>query len=367
MLGQIILNLICGFLVNIIHKSIKYSSGKKILIPFKGKVRSCIKSGQEFNKGDVLFQVEGRKLEGAYSLVEELGVKPEKTLNFVTRIEGEYISKNDVIAEKIVSGGFMSKRVVSEHEGIVDLSKIRMGYVNILSELVEKSCVSTFGGIVEDIDFSRGIVVQSDVCEMPLFFLNTDLQENVFGQLQVLSDAESIPSARKMQDSFEGKVVFAGRYLYPELATELFRRGCEFILVSSMNYDDLKDLNLPIGIFAGFGNIYFDTVRLGFLKELDGFQVLIPKEGRVVQFPVGLNNKISRMIEQKHYTDFLQKGDIVKSRDLESFGLVGEIISFDDDSNFAKVLMQDGSEFTIRIENLELYIEDYSMMRTRIF
>ncbi len=367
MLGQIILNLICGFLVNIIHKSIKYLSNKEILIPFGGKIRSCVKSGQKFDKGDVLFEVEGRKLEGAYSLVGELGVKPEKALDFVTRIEGEYISKNDVIAEKIVSGGFMSKRIISEHEGIVDLSKIRMGYINILSELVNKSCVATFSGIVKDIDFSRGVIVQNDICEIPLFFMNTNLEENVFGQLQVLSDAESVPSSRKMQDSFEGKVVFAGRFLYPELAMELFRRGCEFILVSSMNYDDLKNLNLPIGVLTGFGNIYFDSVQLDFLKELEGYHLLIPKEGSFVQFPVGLKNKISRLIEQRYYTDFLQKGDIVKSRDLESFGLVGEIISFDESSNFAKVLIQDGSEFMIRLENLELYTEEFSIMRTRIF
>lgn len=353
--------------MNIIHKSIKYVSGTEVLIPFNGKIKSCIKTGQSFEKGDTLFQVEGRKLEGSYSLVEDLGVKPEKALDFVTRIEGEYITKDDVIAEKIVSGGFMSKRVISEHEGIIDLSKIKVGYINILSELTSKACVSTFNGVVKDIDFSRGLIVENDVFEIPYFFLNVDLEENIFGNLQVLSDAETIPSARKMQDSFEGKVVFAGRFLYPELATELFKRGCEFILVSSMNYDDLKTLNLPVGILTGFGNIYFDSTRLDFFKELDGMQVVIPKNGGVVQFPVGLNNKISRLIEQKHYTAFLQKGDIVKSRDLESFGLVGEIVSFDEGNNFAKVLIQDGSEFTIRVENLELYVEDFSIMRTRVF
>ena len=353
--------------MNIIHKSIKYISGGEVLIPFGGKIKSCVKSGQSFEKGDTLFQVEGRKLEGSYSLVEDLGVKPEKSLDFVTRIEGEYITKGDIIAEKIVSGGFMSKRVISEHEGIVGLSKIDIGYVNILSELTNKSCVSTFNGVVKDIDFSRGLIVENDVFEIPFFFLNTNLEENIFGHLQVLSDAETIPSARKMQDSFEGKVVFAGRFLHPELATELFKRGCEFILVSSMNYDDLKGLNLPVGVLTGFGNIYFDSTRLDFLKELNGMQVVIPKDTDVMQFPVGLNNKISRLIEQKHYTASLQKGDIVKSRDLESFGLVGEIVSLDDDNNFAKVLIQDGSEFTIRVENLELYVEDFSIMRTRVF
>jgi hypothetical protein len=353
--------------VNIIHKSIKYVNTEKLLIPFEGKVRSCVKLGDSFEKGDELFKVEGRKIQGSYSLVKDLGIKPEKTLDFVTRIEGEYISKNDVIAEKTVTGGLMAKRVVSEHEGIVNLSKAHLGYVNILSELGIKSCVASFDGVVKDVDFSKGIFVETDVCEMPMFFSNDKLDENIFGQLQVFSDAESIPSTRKMESSFEDKIVFVGRFLYSELAVELFRRGCKFILVGSMNYDDFKKVNVPIGILTGFGNIHFDSTRLAFLKELNGFQVSISKDTNLVQFPVGLNDKISRLIEQKYYTASLQKGDIVRSRDLESFGLVGEIISFDESGKFAKVLIQEGSDFTICVENLELYNEEFSIMRTRIF
>ncbi len=353
--------------MNIIHSSIKYSGGKKILIPFGGKVKSCIKLGETFEKGVELFNVEGRKLRGSYYLVDELGIKPEKTLDFVTRIEGEYITKNDVIAEKTVSGGFMSKIVHSEHEGIINLSRSHLGYINILSELGTKSFVSTFNGVVRDIDFSKGVFVETDVCELPLFFLNDKIEENVFGELEVLTDAESIPSARKMQESFEGKIVFAGRFLYPELATELFKRGCEFVLVGSMNYDDLENLDVPVGLLTGFGNIQFDLIGLDFIKELNGSQVLISKETGFIQFPVGLNDKISKLIEQKYYTVSVQKGDIVKSRDLESFGLIGEVVSLENDENFAKVLMQGGVEFTIPVENLELYSEDYSIMRTRIF
>ena len=353
--------------MNIIHKSIKYAISKEILIPFEGKVKSCIKLGSNFEKGEELFQVESRKLLGSYSVARDLEVKPEKTVDFVTRIEGEYITKNGVIAERTFSGGLMSKRILSEHEGIVNLSKVRMGYVNILSELGLKSYNSNFNGVVKDIDFSRGIFIESDAFELPIFFSNGKLEENIFGELHVLSDIESVPSVKKMQKSFEGKVVFAGRFLYPELATELFRRGCKFVLAGSMNYDDLKNLNVPIGVMLGFGNIHFDTVRLDFLREFDGLSVSIPKEGNIIQFPVGMNDKISRLIEQKYYTDSLQKGDIVKSRDLDSFGLIGEIVSFDEDGKFVKVLVQDGSNFTVNIENLELYNEEFSIMRTRVF
>ena len=353
--------------MNIIHKSIKYVSQTDILIPFGGKIKSCIKSGNYFEKGDKLFEVEGRKLLNSYSLTEDLGIKAQKALDFVTRIEGEYVAKGDVLAERVVSGGFVSKKLIADQDGIVDLSKIQIGHINILSEVVTKSCVTTFKGAVRDIDYAKGVFVQTDICEMPLFFLNGVLNEGLFGNLKILTDSESIPSSKKLDASYEGDIVFAGRFLCPEIATELFKRGCEFILTGSMNYDDLKNLNLPIGILTGFGNVQFDLTRLDFIREIEGYQVLIPGNNRgVLQFPVGLNNKISRLIEQKYYTDCLQKGDIVRSRDIESLGLIGEVISFDEKGNFAKVLIQNEGEFTIRVENLELYTEEFSIVRTGV-
>ncbi len=352
--------------MNSIYKSIKYVGSEDIFIPFDGKVKSCLKIGRKFQKGECLFEVESRKLLASYCLSEDLGIKPEKTLDYVVRIEGEYINKGEVIAEKTVSAGMLSKRVISDYDGIVNLSKAKLGYVKIFSELGAKSCVANFNGVVKDIDFSKGVFVETDVCEIPLFFTNSFFEENIFGYLQVLSNAESIPSVKKMQKTFEDKVVFVGRFLYPELAKELFKKGCKFILTSSMNYDDMKDLDVPVGVLTGFGNIFFDVNKYDFLKEFDGFQVSVSKGNGLVQFPVGLDNSISKLFEQTYYTNSIKIGDVVRSRDLESFGLIGEVKSFEED-NIAKVLIQDGTEFKIGAENLELYEEDYSFMRPRIF
>ncbi len=352
--------------MNSIYKSIKYVGSEKLFISFEGKIKSCLKIERSFQKGECLFEVESRKLLASYCVSEDLAVKPEKTLDHVVRIEGEYINKGEVIAERTVSAGMLSKRVLSDYDGIVNLSKAKLGYVNILSELGAKSCVANFNGVVKDIDFSKGVFVETDVCEIPLFFSNSFFEENMFGYLQVLSNAESVPSVKKMQKSFEDKVVFVGRFLYPELAKELFKKGCKFILTSSMNYNDMKDLDVPVGVLTGFGNIFFDVNKFDLFKEFDGLQVSVSKENGLVQFPVGLDSNISKLFEQTYYTNSIKVGDIVRSRDLDSFGLIGEVQSFEE-QNIVRVLIQDGVEFTIGVENLELYEEDYSFMRTRIF
>jgi hypothetical protein len=363
----IILNLICGYQVNPIHKSIKYVSSRGVFIPFEGKVKSCIKRGEVFGKGQILFEVEKRKLLSSYYLPDDLGINVKDTLDYVNRIEGEYISKDDVLAEKTVSSGLLSKRVLSEHDGIVNLSTADLGYVKILSEIDTHSIVATFGGEVKDVKAGSGIFLETDVCEIPLFYTNSQEDESVFGTFKLLNDSSSISSTKNIEESFDGSIVFAGRFLYPELAMDLFKKGCKYLLVSSMNYDELKDLDIPIGILTGFGNIYFDTTMMNLFKELNNSQVVILPREKKVEFPVGLNDNISKLFEQNFYTAFLKKGDIVKSVDLDSFGLVGEIASLDYLGGSATILTQEGNTFLVPIANLQYYHEDFSLMRLRVF
>jgi hypothetical protein len=360
------IKLIFGWEVNLIHKGIKYVSQKEIFIPFEGKVKSVIQNGKVFKKGEELFKVEKRKLLASYYLPNSLGINSSKTLDCVTRIEGEYISKDDVIAERLVSGGLLSKRILSDYDGIVNLNRASLGYVNILSELGLESVLASFEGKVKDVNMASGILVETDSCEVPIFYTNSKLTGNIFGELRVLNDSASVSSPSKLKESLEGKVVFAGRFLYPELAIELFKKGCKFIIVSSMNYDDFKNLEVPIGVLSGFGNIFFDSIKLDFFKEFEGAQVNVSFEEQKLDFPVGLNDGIGKIFEQNYYTNKIQKGDIVKSVDLDYFGVVGEVTDVNEVEKIAKILTQENLTFSTNVDNLELYNEEYSIMRTRI-
>ncbi len=349
-----------------IYKSVKYKSREELFIPFEGKVRSVLKKGDNFARGTSLFEVEKRKLLASYYLPEDLGVKSERARSFVKRIEGEYISKDDVIAEKTLSGGLLSKRILSGYDGIINLSNIKLGYVNILSELGLENVYSTFEGSVKDVSAGGGIIIETDVCEIPLFYTNIKTQGDFFGDLNVLSDGATIPSTNNLDKSLDGKIVFVGRFLYPQFAKELFKRGCKFILTNSMNYDELKSLDVPIGILTGFGNIYFDNLKKGVFDDFNGWKVFVSGDKKTVQFPVGLNNRISKLFEQNYYTDSIRKGDIVKSLDLETFGLIGEVLDFSEE-NRVVLLTQEGSTFSVPYDNIELYNEEFSIMKTMIF
>jgi len=329
-------------------------------------VKSSLKEGDVFVQGATLFEVEKRKRLTSYSLPEDLGTSAKGSRDYVSRIEGEYLSKDDVVAERLVSGGLVSKRILSDYDGIVSLKNIDLGYVDILSELGVERQVASFNGIVKNRDIGRGLGVETDVCNIPLFYSNASSEkENYWGSFEIIADTESLPASRNMPDSLEGKIVFAGRFLYPELAKELFKRGAKFILVGSMNYDDLKTLDIPVGILTGFGNMFFDSIILDFFRQLNGSQVSILPTLGIVQFPVGLNDRISQLFEQNYYAYNIKKSDIVRSIDLESFGLIGQVLDIKD--GFAEVLTQEGLSVTVDVNNLEVYNEEFSLMRMRVF
>ncbi len=359
--------------MNLISKSVKYISGEEVLIPFEGRASCHIKEGNSFKMGEELFNIEKRKIVETYSLSKELEIKEEKSKDYVCRIEGEYITKGEVIAEKLVSGGLFSKRVFSKSEGIVDFSRIDTGYVDILAETEVEVFKPKFSGNVVDINLGRGMTVLSDVCIIPLFAVSSfnkkkylTSAEVVFGEFEVLGDAESIPSTKNLKDSYEDKIVFAGRFLYPEIISELFSRGAKFVLVGSMYYMHFTDLKLPAGLLTGYGNICFDEILFDVFQKLEGNQVCIDFNSNSMKILVGLNNKFSELIKQNYFKK-LEVGDIVKSLEIESFGMVGKVISFENGKEQAKVAMQNGSTLLISVDNLEICQEDFSILGFGIY
>jgi hypothetical protein len=361
-----------GLQVNLKYKGVKYISAKSILIPFEGKVKCRIKEGETFSKGDVLFSTEKRKIISSYSLIKELDLKTKNFEDFICRIEGEYIMEGEVIAERVVSGGLLLKRVVAEKEGIIDFSRLESGYVDILAELDFEDFVAKFSGKVLDVRIGEGLMIASDVCRIPFASIRKSEIEktlnglgSICGQFEMIGEAQGMPSKRTLQKSYDNKIVFAGRFLYPDVVEELYSRGAKFVLVGSMNYKDFIGLNVPIGVILGFGNIYFDEILSSVFREFQNLEVCIDSSSSSLEFILGLNTQFASLFKSSHYQD-ISVGALVKSFDLDSFGMVGEVISLDGKDGLTSVKMQNNSTPVIDGKNLAIYSEDFSTMLTGI-
>lgn len=362
-----------GLQVNLKYKGVKYISAKPVLIPFEGKVNCNVKEGEAFSRGDVLFSTEKRKVIASYSLAKELGLKKTNFEDFICRIDGEYIMAGEILAERVISGGLLLKRVVAEKEGIVDFSRLDSGYVDILAELDSEDFVAKFSGKVLEMRVGEGLLVASDVCRVPLMCIKDSAKgkslndlSSLCGQLEILGQqVQGVPSKKNLKKTYDGKIVFAGRFLYPDVVEELFSRGAKFVLVGSMNYQDFVNLDLPMGVLLGFGNIYFDEILYSVFKEFRDFEICIDVSSNSLEFILGLNTEFANLFKSSYYGK-ITTGTLVKSFDLESFGMVGEVVSLPNDSNLASVKMQNNSVFSIEKKNLAIYSEDFSTMITGI-
>lgn len=364
------LNLIAGCQVNLIHKSVKLKRGVKFSIPFDGTVKPNVKTGQKFIPGEELFTIENRRIVESHFMPKELGVQINEILDFVCRINGEFVSPGEVIAERIMGGGLTAKRVLTASEGIVDFSRIKLGYLDILSEVNEMQYSANFNGQVFDVDLNRGLKIISDLWEVPLFSINYydhisyhNCFNQVFGILDVIGDGDGIYTMRDLKDDYTGKIVFAGRFLYPDFARILFDKGCKYIIAGAMNYDDFKDLNLPVAVLNGFGNIHMDKFLLFMLREMNGNSLFVDPGRLVINIlpAVEISKKVH--MEDVYYNSAIKVNDVVKSYDSDSYGLVGRVVSLEENGMYALVSMQNDSTYLIYPRNLRLYSEEYSRSR----
>lgn len=364
------LNLMHGYQVNLIHKSAKLKREVKFSLPFDGIAKPNVKIGQRFVSGEKLFTIENRKITESHFMPKELGVQINEIIDYVCRINGEFVSPGEIIAERIMSGGLSAKRILTASEGIVDFSRMKLGYLDILSEVHEGDYTSNFAGQIFDIDLNRGLKILTDIWEIPLLSVNSydhisyhNCFNQVFGSFDVLGDGNGVYTSRDLKEDYSGKIVFAGRFLYPDLAHALYDKGCKYIVTGSMNYDDFSDLNLPVAILNGFGNIHMDKFLLFMLKEMSSNSVFIDS-GRLSMNIISASEISKNIISSNsYYNSAIKVNDVVKSFDSDSYGLIGRVVSLEENGMYALVSMQNEATYLIYPRNLRLYSEEYSNVR----
>jgi hypothetical protein len=293
-------------------------------IPLSGGESLYVKNQQEVKIGDPLFSKTENQIKDSYFLVDELNCKASECLRYVSCIDGEYINKGEVIAEKSTSKGLSVKRLLSKQEGIVDLERINQGFIDILGEEEQITVQSKFEGIVIDTLPGSHIAIQSPASALDLG-ATTNFKERIFGDIVVLNKENKIIS--DIPDvSLKGKIAWVGSYLPTDLTLRVFQKGARAILTYSMEYDDFRTIGLPIGIIEGFGKIYCDEK---FLKEFykidDKFAVLDNEEKQLFIAKQQQN--------EQSPTDFFVKellGATVISRHSSHYGYIGTIVQIND-------------------------------------
>ncbi len=301
----------------------------KFKIPLKNSDRIIIGEGK-VNIGDTLFERVDTPLKKSLSVTKILNCKNEECEKYVVRVDGEYLEEGEIIAQKTSSGKLSVTELVAPTNGILDLTRVKMGYVDILGEESTSIVESDFSGFVDTINPVDGLVVVTDaVCVDGVVTTKSD--EKFFGKLEILGDGKTILKESSLDDDYSGKIVWVGPYLYNRVAIELFERGAVAVITYAMSYSEFREIGLPIMILGGFGSVHCDNM---FLDKLLKFK------GKFVMFD-SVENQLFILsesdIQNNKWFVNLYTNQLVISRSISTYGYIGKVIDFDNESNNAFV------------------------------
>jgi hypothetical protein len=293
-------------------------------IPLTGGEKLYIKNKQNIRSGDPLFSKTENRIKESYFLVEELDCRASECFKYITCINGSYVDKGEVLAEKKSSKGLTIKKIVSTVAGIVDLERLDKGFIDILAEEQEVKVESNFTGLVADILPSSHLIINSPASVLDLA-ATTLFEEKLFGNLTFINKENDVLSQVPDID-LKDKIVWVGAYLPIELALSAFQRGARGLLTYSMEYEDFRNLGLPIGVIEGFGKIHCDEV---FLKELykfdEKFAVLDSQENQLFI----AKSQQKEKVERESFVKELLGAQVI-SRHSAHYGYIGTIIQIND-------------------------------------
>lgn len=294
-------------------------------IPLRNTDRVVIGEGR-VNIGDTLLERVETPLKKSLSVTKVLKCKNEECESYIVRVDGEYIEEGEIIASKTSSGKLSVVELISPINGILDLNRIKMGYVDILGEESSSVIKSDFSGYVETVNPIDGLVVVTDaVCVDGVVTTKSD--DKFFGKLDVLGDGRSILKESSLESDYTGKIVWVGPYLYNKVAIELFERGAVAVITYAMAYSEFREIGLPIMILGGFGSVHCDNVFVNKLLEFkDKFVMLDSSENQL--FILSSSN-----IENKGWFVNIYVNQLVISRSSSTYGYIGKIMEYDQDSN----------------------------------
>ncbi len=333
-------------ILNVVNKIENYH----FTIPLDGSLNLHVKKGDSITPRKAIMTKEYKKVLSSFYVPKELGSDIKTASDYIVRLNGEYVTKGETLAERLTAGGLSVKRIVSNNEGILSLSRIEAGFIDILGENSVEEVYAQFYGKVADIDVSTGVVVQANALSVEglsnakaLENNNPENKKHVRGELIFIKEGDSIYTAKDLEDSYEGKIVYAGKFVYPELINQLYLKGALHVIAYSMNYVEYSELKVPITILGGFGNLGLSEI---YTKVLSNFKNLIcvvdySDEISKIVFPDNGQYLPTVALTTKAIA-LLHEGMYVVIKDAEMFNTKGRILEMNTEEHIALIATDNG-------------------------
>jgi hypothetical protein len=327
-------------------------------IPIRDGYSILVKEGEEVEVGKALFKFNDREILDNHYLPEELDIEPVQSQEYILKLDGEFVEKGDILAEKTSKSGLTKRQIIAQAEGVISFKRLNEGHLNILSEKVERSFVSSFDGTVKEVSLEKGLGIETKVSFLKSFnqkFLDqTDQSRRFYGIFEILGKGNSINVKKDLKEDYTGKVVFAGFFAYLDLVEEILKRGASGVVVYSMECDDWDQINGNCALIGGYGQMKMPQAYLKLFKDFEGKYIYFDTEIHEFIKVIGIDANLADITKLNQPFKSPEIDDYVISREEQSFGRIGRIVDFEDDSKYALVSLTETDNRLIDLRELEI-------------
>lgn len=333
---------------------------KQVRLPLPGSV--LVRTGQEVNIGDTLAEAVLPEEFQVFDIVNQLKIPPDKLDQYLKRLNGEAVSKGDVIAQK---PGFITRifraardgRVVSLREGRVTLA---------MGERKLQACAPVAGTVVEIIPGFGAVIGLTGTLIQGVWSNGL----NASGSFTRLNFDFNDPQQRGQFPDVEGKIIYTDALISPERFRMLLAKKPAGIVLPSLVpalIEEVLRCSSAVMSLNGFGDQAADAISLGFLAEMQDQEVFLLSDGagKMAELVLpGNGGQGSTLFEEEAV---LKVGSIVRMLGEPYLGNIGRVAELPEmEERFASGLIaraavverQDGELIRVPVTNLLLLDAD---------
>ncbi len=222
----------------------------------------------------------GRKSVGfrRVNAAQQLAIKPADLPKHMTKLQGSYVNKGDVLAEQKQLFGARTKKVLSPIKGVIQAIDATSGVITLNYEPEELRIVSGVYGTVSEVDPEEYIVtIKTNVLEVNGIIGIGNRRE---GSLHFVGQPDLPLSEKQVEQSWENKIIVGGSLLTRKVLYHCIALKVQGIITGGMHWEDyaalvgsrgrFEDVGISIILTEGFGNIPFSSKLHEYLHAYEG-------------------------------------------------------------------------------------------------
>lgn len=284
----------------------------------------------------------------------ELKIKPKSAKTYLKCLNGERVSKGDILAIKKKSVVSKEKNILSPSSGVVNLSDIGSGILKLMGVAKETTLNAGISGKVISVIRNHNVDILCRVLKIKSFkVFGRDIQ----GEMYIIKDLEKYKGEEKTDievgTNLRNSIVVLETIPKMQFFRKLATVGVAGVVVGGATSEIIDELSsdglwgMTLCVLDAYGNLDIDDELMRCFEDNDGFLALINRKKKDL---ILTNFEDADDDINPHFTKDIEIGDKLFLLSEKNYGTYAYAV--DTDSQKCKVRLKTGRFIEVDYENI---------------